>query len=192
MALTTLVSAKADGSDGYVAVASLLQFWSDAGPTRWFSKNADFDTEFRTRFYELHLAAAARKLDTWSETASGSLALVLLLDQFPRNAFRDTAHMYATDSLARYFASNALRQGHDDQVSADMRLFLYMPFMHSEDLADQERSLALQERLGFTRYAEQHHAIIRRFGRFPHRNRALGRANTEEEQAFLDAGGFSG
>ncbi len=100
--------------------------------------------------------------------------------------------MYATDPLARFFASNALARGQDDHVSAELRLFLYMPFMHSEDLADQERSLALQQRVGFTRHAEQHHAIIRRFGRFPHRNSALGRVNTQQEQAFLDAGGFAG
>ncbi len=192
MTVSTLVSPTPDNSDGYIAVASILQFWSDAGPTRWFEKNAEFDAEFRARFYELHMAAAARKLDHWTETASGTLALVILLDQFPRNAFRDTAHMYATDPLARYFATLALERGYDVQIANDLRLFLYMPFMHSEELVDQKRSLSLQQRLGFTRYAEQHYSIIARFGRFPQRNRALGRVNTPDEQAFLDAEGFSG
>lgn len=188
----TLVSAKLDGSDGYYEVASLLQYWSDAGPNRWFAKNLEFDVEFRSRFLEHHLAAAARKLETWSETASGALALVILLDQFPRNAFRDTAHMYATDPLARAYASAALSAGFDEQVNTDLRPFLYLPFMHSENLADQERSLDLHRRSGHTEYATQHWDIIHRFGRFPHRNLVLLRESTPEELAYLDAGGFSG
>jgi uncharacterized protein (DUF924 family) len=138
------------------------------------------------------LAAAARRLDSWSETASGTLALVILLDQFPRNAFRDTPHMFATDPLARFFASSALAHGLDEHVPADLRPFMYMPFMHSEDIDDQERSVELQARLGNTEYAVLHRDIIRRFGRFPHRNAVLGRDSTPEEQAFLDSGGFSG
>jgi uncharacterized protein (DUF924 family) len=192
MTLRTLVSAKLDGSDGYFEVATILQFWSEAGPTRWFAKDAEFDTEFRSRFLEHHLAAAARRLDGWTASASGTLALVILLDQFPRNAFRDTAHMYATDPLARMHASTGLTNGYDEQVATEMRLFFYLPFMHSENIHDQERSFDLHRRLGRTIHAVQHYEIIRRFGRFPHRNSVLGRADTPEERAFLDAGGFSG
>lgn len=192
MTVRTLVSAKVDGSDGYFELASILQFWSEMGPKRWFTKDVQFDIEFRGRYLEHHLAAAARKLDSWSETASGSLALVILLDQFPRNAFRDTAHMFTTDTLARYYASRALSRGLDEYVAAELRLFLYLPFMHSENVADQERSLELPQRVGHAEYAAQHRDIILRFGRFPHRNAVLGRESTPEEQACLDAGGFSG
>lgn len=192
MTVRTLVSAKSDGNDGYFEIASVLEYWSDAGPKRWFAKDAQFDVEFRNRFLENHIAAAARRLDAWSQTASGALALVILLDQFPRNAFRDTPHMFATDPLAQFYASSALANGLDEHVAADLRLFIYMPFMHSENIDDQERSVKLQQQLGNTEYAVQHRHIIRRFGRFPHRNAILLRQSTPEELAFLDAGGFSG
>jgi uncharacterized protein (DUF924 family) len=141
---------------------------------------------------DLHLAAAARKLDTWSAAAPSALALVILLDQFPRNAFRNTAHMFATDPLSRLFASNALERGFHDQVEPNLRTFFGLPFMHSEALADQERSLSFFGESGQAQYAQEHLEIIRRFGRFPHRNPVLGRTSTPEEQAFLDAGGFAG
>ena len=171
---------------------SVVQFWRDAGESRWFSADPAFDDQFRQRFIGYHLAAAARKLDSWSESAPSSLALILLLDQFPRNAFRNTAHMFATDPLARLFASKALEQGFDVEMESKLRKFFYLPFMHSEVLADQERSVALFRELGETKYVDVHYDLIRRFGRFPHRNLALARRTTPEEQAFLDAGGFSG
>ncbi len=192
MTIRTLVSEQPDDSNGYFELASVLQYWSDAGRQRWFVKDPQFDLDFRTRYLDHHLAAAAGRLDAWSQSASGTLALVILLDQFPRNAFRDTAHMYATDPLARLHAYSGVARGFDEQVDSELRMFLYMPFMHSESLVDQERSVMLQGRLGNTEYAVQHCNIIRRFGRFPHRNRALGRKTTPDEQAFLDAGGFSG
>ena len=192
MTIRTLVSEQTDDNSGYLELASVLQFWSDAGRERWFVKDAQFDLDFRTRFFEHHLAAAASRLNVWSQSASGTFALIILLDQFPRNAFRDTAHMYATDPLARSHAYTAVARGFDEQVPSELRMFVYMPFMHSESLVDQERSVMLQGRLGNTEYAEQHYEIIRRFGRFPHRNAALARKTTPEEQAFLDAGGFSG
>ena len=126
--------------------------------------------------------------------ASGALALVILLDQFPRNAFRGTAHMYATDPLARHHARDAIAQGHPDHVDPRLRIFFYLPFEHSEDLADQDLSVALHASLvkEDQSYAERHRDIIRRFGRFPHRNTVLLRETTAEEQAYLDEGGFAG
>jgi uncharacterized protein (DUF924 family) len=172
----------------------VVAFWRDAGPSRWFTSDAAFDAELRARFAGAHLAAARRELDGWADDADGLLALLILLDQFPRNAFRGTAHMYATDALARRFARQAVTSGLHLQVDEALRLFVYLPFNHSEDLADQEQGLALTRTLGkeLSWHAEQHRDIVRRFGRFPHRNPLLGRDTTAEEQAFLDGGGFKG
>lgn len=172
----------------------LAEFWRAAGPGRWFSKDAAFDAELRARFSELHVDAARRKLDHWANDAHGALALVLLLDQFPRNAFRGTAHMYATDPLARMFAAQAIDSGFAREVDAALERFFYLPFMHSEDLAHQERSVALNAGLDAdsAKYALDHCEIVRRFGRFPHRNVLLGRGTTDEERAFLEQGGFAG
>lgn len=176
------------------AAADVVAFWRQAGPQRWFAKDDAFDADFRARFIDLHLAAARRAHDDWLQTAEGALALMILLDQFPRNCFRGSARMYATDPLARHFAERAIAAGLDQQVTPDLRLFFYLPFAHSENLADQDRSVALGEALGGEQleHAEGHRAIIRRFGRFPHRNALLGRETTAEEQAFLDEGGFKG
>ncbi len=173
---------------------AVLDFWREAGPGRWFAKDPAFDTRFRERFLPLHLAAARRELDGWIDAPDSALALLLLLDQFPRNAFRGTAHMYATDPLARHVAGRLLAQGFDQRIEPALRLFCYLPFAHSEALADQERSLALNRGLGAESlaHAQGHLDIVRRFGRFPHRNPLLGRETTAEEQAFLDAGGFAG
>jgi uncharacterized protein (DUF924 family) len=131
-------------------------------------------------------------LQGWLACAEGALALVLLLDQFPRNAFRGTARAYATDAMARKAAQAAIAAGHDHAVEPQLQVFFYLPFMHSEDQADQERSVALVQRVGEPnlKYALGHRDIIRRFGRFPHRNVILGRTTTEEERQFLDGGGF--
>ena len=172
----------------------LLQFWRDAGPRRWFARDDAFDADFRDRFRATHEAAAAGALAHWGSTAEGALGLVLLLDQFPRNAFRGTARMHATDAQARRVADAAIAAGFDRQVDADLRRFFYLPFMHSEALADQDRSVALNEPLGgeSLRYALHHREIVRRFRRFPHRNAVLGRPATSEEQRFLAGGGFTG
>ncbi|TIR55653.1 MAG: DUF924 family protein, partial [Mesorhizobium sp.] len=132
--------------------------------------------------------------DAWSEHAEGSLALMILLDQFPRNCFRGTGHMYATDPLARHFADRAIAAGHDMALEESLRVFLYLPFEHSESLADQERSLELTAARApdYLKYAKEHLEIIQRFGRFPHRNKMLGRETTPEEKTFLEGGGFSG
>ena len=174
--------------------SDVISFWRDAGPKRWFSRDEAFDREFRERFLDAHDAAARRELDDWSGTADGVLALLVLLDQFPRNAFRDTAHMFATDALALMFAKNAIAAGLDRDVAEDVRAFVYMPLMHSEALDDQHACCIHMQQFGgeSLKYAEIHRDIIERFGRFPHRNPSLGRTTTAEEQAFLDEGGFSG
>jgi uncharacterized protein (DUF924 family) len=176
------------------AAAAVVDFWREAGPGLWFAKNDDFDRRFRERFLTLHEAAARGELSAWLATADGALALMVLLDQFPRNAFRGTPRMYATDTLARAFAGAAIDAGHDRAVAMELQVFFYLPFGHSEDLADQERSVALCRRLGQPNltFAERHRDIVRRFGRFPHRNAIFGREMTEEEQRFLDDGGFAG
>ena len=175
--------------------SDVVAFWKEAGPGRWFRKDAAFDAVFRQRFEDAHFAAARRELDPWAETAEGSLALLILLDQFPRNVFRGTGHAFATDPLARYFAVMAVDGGQDELVENALRRFFYLPFQHHEDLASQDRQLALfqrMERAAGDRWAEHHHDVIVRFGRFPHRNRALGRETTPEEQTFLDEDGFTG
>ncbi len=173
---------------------AVVDFWRVAGPGLWFAKNAAFDRRFRERFLSWHEAAARGELAYWRASATRALALVLLLDQFPRNAFRGTPRMYATDAMVREAAAAAIDAGHDRAVETALQLFFYLPFAHSEDLADQDRSVALVRRLGqpHLSHAEGHRDIVRRFGRFPHRNPILGRVATAEEQRFLDEGGFAG
>ncbi len=172
----------------------LIEFWEDAGPGLWFAKNPEFDRQFRERFLADHEAAARGELAYWQSSPEGALALVILLDQFPRNAFRDTPRMYDTDALARKAASTALAAGYDRLIPTRLQTFLLLPFAHSEDLADQEKAVALARRLGAEDlgHAEHHRDIVRRFGRFPHRNRILGRESTKEEQHYLAAGGYQG
>lgn len=172
----------------------VIAFWRDAGPAKWFIKNDDFDRHFRQTFAADHLAAAQRKLDGWADTAEGTLALLILLDQYPRNAFRGSAHMFATDPLALFYTEQALGWGHDLAIEPTLRPFMYLPLEHAEDLDAQIRCVALCRPLGgeTLRYAEVHHDIISRFGRFPHRNDLLGRVTTTEEQTFLQSGGFAG
>jgi uncharacterized protein (DUF924 family) len=175
--------------------ADILAFWREAGRDRWYSKDDGFDAEVRRRYLDLWHKAAAGELSSWEAGHDGALALTIVLDQFPRNMFRGDARTYATDPLAREVAGRAIARGADAQIDPVLVEFLYMPFMHSEDLPDQLRCVELfratgnAENLG---YAERHADIVRRFGRFPHRNRLLGRATTAAEQAFLDAGGFAG
>jgi uncharacterized protein (DUF924 family) len=173
----------------------VLAFWRAAGPSKWFRKSADFDRELRERFLASHEAAAAGHLADWEATPAGALALVILLDQLPRNMFRESVRAFATDPLARAVAERAVARGFHHGVPSGERMFFQLPFEHSENLADQERSLALSREINGGKadsYAESHADIIRRFGRFPHRNAALGRATTPQEQTFLDGGGFAG
>jgi len=146
------------------------------------------------KFLSTYEAAAAGKLAAWEATADGALALAIVLDQFPRNMFRGDVRCYATDPLARQVANRGLKRGYDQDVPAEELRFFFLPFMHSEDMADQRRCVALYREAGDDdlKYAERHADIIRRFGRFPHRNAVLGRTTTPEEKAYLDAGGFKG
>ena len=177
-----------------IAPPHLLGFWQEAGPSRWFRHDPQFDAELRQRFLPAHEAAAAGQLAHWLATAEGALALVLLLDQFPRNAFRGTPRVYATDAQARAAADAAIRAGFDRAVPQELRQFFYLPFAHSERLQDLERCVALNEPVGgeALRWARHHRDIVARFGRFPHRNAILGRPSTAEEERFLAEGGFSG
>lgn len=174
--------------------SEVVNFWREAGETKWFRKDDTFDAEFRSRFLPAHEAAASDGLDPWAATAEGSLALLILLDQFPRNAFRGSARMFATDAKALDVANAALERGQDRQVEEALRSFVYLPFEHSEALADQDRSVALFEPLGaeLLKWAVMHRDIIVRFGRFPHRNAVLGRESTPAEIEFLQSGGFAG
>lgn len=175
--------------------AAVLAFWREAGPKKWFAKDDGFDADIRVRFLPTYEAAAAGKLANWEATAEGALALTIVLDQFPRNMFRRDARAFAADAAARAVADRAIAKGFDRSVPDAERTFFYLPFEHSEDLADQERCVALFRATGnadLLRWAELHADIIRRFGRFPHRNVALGRKTTPEEQAYLDNDGFAG
>jgi uncharacterized protein (DUF924 family) len=173
----------------------IVSFWRDAGPEKWFEKNDGFDRTVRARFLAVHEAAARGELANFENSAEGSLALVILLDQFPRNMFRGSARAFATDPLARDVASRAIASGFDQATDATMRPFFYLPFMHSEKAADQHRCVALYEALGdkdLLQFATTHRDVIVQFGRFPHRNGVLGRETTAAERKFLDGGGFAG
>jgi uncharacterized protein (DUF924 family) len=177
----------------------VLEFWF-AERTRklWFATDAAFDAEIRSRFGSAADDAARGALDAWAETADAALALVIALDQFPRNLHRGTAAAFAHDAQARRAAGSAIERGFDAAMALDRRTFFYLPFEHSELLADQQRSIALFTRWAAEHpeplraqaedqlsYAVRHHEIIQRFGRFPHRNRVLDRTSTAEELAFL-------
>lgn len=171
---------------------AVIDFWQNAGPQKWFAKDVNFDNEFRESFYELHFAAARQELESWLEKPMAALALIILLDQYPRNSFRDTAHMFACDGLALSYARKSL--AHLPKIDQQLRGFICLPFMHAEDLATQEESVLLYINYApdSLKWAQIHRDIIARFGRFPHRNKLLGRLTTAEEQQFLDAGGFAG
>jgi uncharacterized protein (DUF924 family) len=172
----------------------VIAFWREAGRDKWFKKDTDFDRAIGERFKSTHAEAAAGRLKEWASTADGALALVLVLDQFSRNMFRGSPAAFAQDQLAVDVANHAVDSGFDKQVAPEMRMFFYMPFMHSETIAAQERCVLAFHAIspGNISYAREHERIIRRFGRFPHRNPMLGRHTTPAEQAFLDGGGFAG
>ncbi|WP_182085111.1 DUF924 family protein [Aureimonas sp. ME7] len=173
---------------------SVVDFWRDLGPERWFVKDEELDATIVRRFRDVYERAALGELDGWAAEPNGSLALVILLDQFPRNMFRGTPRAFATDPKALALAKTALERGDQWHVGEDVNQFLAMPLMHSEALADQEACISWMREIGEENvpFAIEHRDIIERFGRFPHRNRVLGRTSTPEEQAFLDSGGFAG
>lgn len=181
-----------------IEAREVLDFWFGTahglGSPRmeWFRKDAKFDGEIRARFGGLHERAARGALNSWRTSPEPMLALVVILDQFSRNLYRNDPRAYAQDPLARDCANEALLRGDDLGLLPVQRQFLYLPFEHSEDLADQERGVelmraleAFEETRGLTEWAEKHRVIIERFGRFPHRNAILGRESTPEELAFL-------
>jgi uncharacterized protein (DUF924 family) len=175
--------------------AAVVAAWREAGPGKWLRGGEAFDAEIRERFVALHAEAAAGRHDGWVETPEGALALVLLLDQFSRNLHRGQPATYAHDEKARAIARHAVETGLNQRVERGLRQFFYLPFMHSEALADQELCVRLCHALydaETLKWARHHAAIVRRFGRFPHRNKVLGRHTTPAEQAFLDGGGFGG
>ena len=171
-------------------IQDVLEFWfSDEARSAWFQSSPAFDQTIRKRFGELFARAATGELKTWQTSAEGCLALSILLDQIPRNMFRGDPRAFATDDRALAVAEHALAQGFDRELASEEKQFLYLPFMHSESLANQLRALALFESQGMDenrRFAEEHVAIIRRFGRFPHRNAIFGRPSTEAETEYLN------
>lgn len=177
-----------------IEALELLDFWVGAGSAAWFGRDDAFDERCRA-YVPLHERAAAGELEGWTSTAVGSLALILLMDQIPRNAFRGTARQYETDAKARAVAEASIGARHDLSQGWPVRNFYYLPLQHAEDLGVQERSLELYRRGGqqeFYYWALVHADAIRRFGRFPHRNAVLGRESTPEEDAYLASGGFGG
>jgi uncharacterized protein (DUF924 family) len=173
----------------------ILHFWREAGPKKWFAHAPAFDAAIRLKFEPVHMAASRGEYDGWAGTADGALALLILLDQFPRNLFRGSAHSYATDGKARAIARAAVARGFHKAVAPELRQFFVLPFEHSETLADQDEAIRLAHELkdaDLEKWCGIHRDIVARFGRFPHRNAALGRETTPKEQAFLDEGGFSG
>lgn len=194
--------------------ASIIEFWfgldaddklaADRQAKLWWSKNEALDAAMRERFGSLLDQAAARELDGWAGTAAGRLALILLTDQFSRNIHRGTPQSFAYDALARAWCREGLREGVQAVLRPIERVFFYLPLEHSESIADQEQAVALFAELldgvppahrqtfqGFYDFAVRHHEVIRRFGRFPHRNQILGRPSTPEEREFLQQKGSS-
>lgn len=170
---------------------ALLEFWfSESMRAHWFAATPQLDAQIRARFEPLWRAGADGALRHWEESPRGALALVILLDQLPLNMYRGQAQSFATEGASREVARRALQKEYEQYLQPQEQAFLFMPFMHSENLADQDRSVALYEAAGLEKnlhWARHHRELIRRFGRFPHRNRILGRASTEMEQQYLDS-----
>lgn len=173
----------------------ILDFWFLAGEGRWFKKDPAFDAEIRKRFTKAHVEASQGRYDGMATTAQGALALIILLDQFSRNLYRNDHRAFEQDPKALSIAIQVIERKQDVELPMVARSWIYMPFMHSEDLSVQKQGLVyFASRLDnpeTLRFAELHADIIKRFGRFPHRNAVLGRRSSEAEQQFLDDGGFS-
>jgi uncharacterized protein (DUF924 family) len=187
--------AKDDTMPTTTMIDDVVTFWRAAGPEKWFAKDDTFDADIRSRFIAAHEAASRGELAAWEDAPDGVYALMILLDQFPRNLFRGSARAFATDAQALAIAERAIANGFDRAFQPPESRFIYMPFMHAEDLAHQARCIALCEASDDpdgVKFAVLHRDIIRDFRRFPHRNAVLGRQTTPQEQAFLDEGGFRG
>ncbi len=170
-------------------IQSILNFWFiDATPQQWWQKDLEFDRLIQQKFGHLHQQATQCELYRWRQTAKGRLAEIIILDQFSRNIYRDTSNAFAADTMALTLAQQAIALQMDQQLDAEQRLFMYMPFMHSESQQIHKVAVALFTALGLEQnlqYELQHKAIIDRFGRYPHRNKILGRQSTSEEIEFL-------
>ena len=191
-----MAEASAEACD--IAPADILSFWRQVGPERWFERDDALDADVRSRFLELWRKAAAGQLSPWEATDDGALALTIVLDQFPRNMFRNQARAFATDAQALAAAQHMVGVSWDRQLSPLERMFVYLPFEHAEDLAMQERALELLDGLSgepavgdVVEWARKHRDVIARFGRFPHRNAILGRVSTPAEEEFLAQPGSS-
>ncbi len=173
----------------------VLEFWfNELEPKDWFAKNLELDEKIRERFSKLHQSASQCELNSWREIPEGRLAEVIVLDQFSRNLYRDSAKAFSTDALALALAQQAVQLGEDDKLTSEQKSFLYMPYMHSESLIVHEQGRVLFERAGLTsnlEFHDKHTAIIKRFGRYPHRNLVLGRESSPEETTFLSQPGSS-
>jgi uncharacterized protein (DUF924 family) len=178
-------------------IDQILKFWvQDVGPDGWYAQSDDMDQKIRSRFLDLWDDAMAGCLDTWMTSAEGALALLILLDQFPRNMFRGEAAAFRSDAKALSIAKRAIACGYDKQTPEPQRQFFYLPLMHSEKLADQERCVRLIM-MGMPEHGDKnlphavkHRDVIRKFGRFPSRNAALGRTDSDAERAYRDEGGY--
>ena len=170
-------------------VEEVLGFWfEELQPADWFTKSDATDATIRTRFLDLHTKVSAVPVAAVTSSAREALAAVIVLDQFPRNLFRGDARSFATDAQALAISQAAIAAGLDQGLTVDEGVFLYLPLEHSENLADQDRAVELITALGndnYTQYAIAHRDVIKRFGRFPHRNAVLARQSTEQEQAYL-------
>jgi uncharacterized protein (DUF924 family) len=169
----------------------ILEFWfSDRVHKLWFNSTPEFDQELRDRFLQTYIKCMNNELKEWEDTTDGALTLVIVLDQFPLNMFRGKPESFATEAAARQIAETVISRGDENKLSDEQKAFLYLPFVHSENLDDQNRSVALYEQAGLIenlKYAKHHRELIKRFGRFPHRNTILGRENTAEELAYLNS-----
>ncbi|KAA0971569.1 DUF924 domain-containing protein [Aureimonas fodinaquatilis] len=173
----------------------IVDFWREAGPEKWFNKDEAFDETIRRRFGDVYERAALGDLDGWATEPNGALALVILLDQFPRNMFRNTPKMYATDAKALQIAHMALARGDAEHADPEVNQFFVMPLMHSESLSDHNECVRWMERIGDAdnvKFAGHHRDIVEQFGRFPHRNEILQRKSTPKELDFIADGGFGG
>lgn len=177
-----------------ITADEVLQFWfEDIEHSRWFRKDDEFDRELEQRFGALLTQAKSNQLDDWAATSHGRLALIIVLDQFSRNIYRDSAAAFEADAKALQLATDGIRQGLDQDLTLEQRSFFYLPLRHAEDLAMQELGLVKTRELnaagyGSDTYALNHLELIQRFGRFPHRNHLLGRENTVEEERYLSEG----
>ena len=175
----------------YETIDSIIDFWfSDDMAKQWFNSTPELDLKIKSNFEEIYQSAVNGELDHWQTSPLGCLALILLFDQFPLNMYRGKEQSFATESRSRAVAEQAINNSFDEKLSDQQKVFVYMPYMHSEDLEDQAKGIELYSKAGLKenlRFAKHHHDIVERFGRFPHRNKILGRTNTPEEEVYLNS-----